>query len=134
MSHRPAIVPAMIAFDVLIAVFGPLASLIGRFTARPVTNAEGTNYASAAFGTVGVALAALVMAPLALALLYIAWATWARASWAWWANVVILAGLALGAFTGFIGGVLFLRLAIVGACVAAGAFWVRTDAREWYGA
>ena len=134
LSQRPQVVPAVIALDVLFALFGPVRMLLANAAARPTTNAEGTNYAQAAFGTVGVAFMAMFLVPLALALLFLAWGAWARAAWAWWLNAGLLAAVCLGAFTGFFGASVFVRIILIAITVAAGAFWLRPEARGWYGA
>ena len=133
-SSQPAIVPAVITLDVLLALFGPFAAVLGKFAARTVTNSEGTNYAGAAFGAVGIAFTALLMVPLGLFLLYIAWITWARGSWAWQANSVVLCGTAILSLTGFLGFAMFVRIVLAAACAIAAYLWFQPDAREWYGA
>src|SRR5207237_9316352 len=102
LSYRPPVISAVAGLDVLLAVFGPFGAVLGRYANRTVTNAEGTNYAGAAFGAVGIAFMALFMVPLGLALLYVAWVTWTRGSWAWSANVIVLAGTVLLALSGLL--------------------------------
>ncbi len=134
LSLRPPIINVVAALDALFALFGPFAVVMGRFMARTVTNAEGTNYAGAAFGAVGIAFTAMVMLPFGGFLLYIAWLTWARGSWAWQANAIVLCGAALLALVGFLTPSFSLRLLVVAACAAAAWFWFQPDVREWYGA
>lgn len=134
MSIRPPIVPGMTGLLVAFAIFGPFAAVISRYLARTTTNVEGTNYASAAFGAVGIAFTALVMIPLGLFLLYMAWLTWTRGSWIWMANTILLGAVAFLSLTGFLTSIFILRVLLIALCGAAGYFWFRPETREWYGA
>jgi hypothetical protein len=133
LAARPVIVPVMAGLDVLFAVFGPLAMVMGRFIGRTAVNTEGTNYLGAAFGAVGVAFVAMFMVPFAIALLVVAWGTIAQRSWAWPANILVLAALV------FLGG-LFLPLGTVGWVIrillaaVLGFMWSREETRAWLGA
>jgi len=120
--------------DVLIAVLGPFGAVLIKFTGRTVTNAEGTNYAGAAFGAVGIAFQALLMIPLGLFLLYLAWLTWSRASWAWLANAALLCGIAFLCFTGFFIPWWFFRVPLTALFAVAAWYWFRPESREWFGA
>lgn len=133
LTARPPIVPAMAAFDLLVALLGPVSSLLGRMAARPVTNPEGTNYISSAFGALGVAFAGAVLIPLALALVLIGWGTWTQRAWAWHANAAVLAGLAGMALLG-IGVAGFLRVLLLFVCAPALILWLSQNVREWFGA
>src|SRR5215212_9545585 len=73
LNVRPPVVPIMAAFCALVAVAGPFWSVLSRFMGRAQVNAESTNYVGAAFGAVGIALAALVMVPLGVAILVVSW-------------------------------------------------------------
>src|SRR5262249_37171900 len=133
LSYRPPIISAVTLLDLLLMVFWPIATLLGRLLTRPIANAEGTNYASAAFGAVGLAFTALVMIPLALFLLYVAWQTWTRGAFAWMANAVVLVGVIVLALIGYPTQVLFLRLLLIVVSAVALGFWLRQETRDWYG-
>jgi hypothetical protein len=132
LTVRPQIVPIMAAFCALLALVGPVWSLVARITTRPTMNAEGTNYAGAAFGAVGIAFAAMVLVPVALALLVVASGILTQRTWAWGAAAVVLAAGVLAALGGYLGIGLLKFVVLIGA-VALAALWFRKDAREWYG-
>ena len=131
-SYRPPVIPLMAAFDVLVALVGPVWAVIGRFMARPEVNSEGTNYAGAAFNAVGTAFLAVVMIPLALALWAAAFGTIAQRSWGWWASLGVLAAVLLGVLTRFLSvGVLKYPVLVVD--LALIVLWLQHSVREWYG-
>ncbi len=133
LAVRPPVIPIMAGLDVFLAIFGPVAAVLGKFSSRPQTNAEGTNYMGAAFGAVGVAFTAMVLVPVALALLVIAWGTITQKSWAWAANIGVLGVLIfLGNFL-LPWGTFGLIIRVV-AGVALGVLWIKNETREWYGA
>jgi len=133
LTTRPPIVPAMAALDLLAALAGPVGSFLNRLASRPVTNPEGTNYISSAFGALGVAFAGAVLIPLALGLVLIGWGTWTQRTWAWHANAVVLAGLIVMAVLG-VGAAGFLRVLLFLVCVPALGLWLHKDVRDWFGA
>src|SRR5438270_13027279 len=53
-ARLPPIVPIMAVLCLVAAFFGPLEMFLGRLTARPTVNAEGTNYVASTFGMLGV--------------------------------------------------------------------------------
>ena len=130
---RPAVVPVMAAFIALVAVAGPLWSVLSRFLSRPEINREGTNYVGAAFGAVGVALVALFLVPLAVAILVVAWGILTQRTWAWGAGVLVLAGTFMAGIVGYFFGPP-LKYVVMVVCIALTVMWFRNDAREWYGA
>lgn len=134
LSYRPPVIPGATALLVLIALFGPFSAVLGRFASRTVTNAEGTNYAGAAFCAVGIALTALFMIPIGIAFLYLAWATWTRATWVWTVDMVVFIGAVLLALTGHLASLALLNLPLAVASIAALVFWFRQDTRDWFGA
>jgi hypothetical protein len=133
LAVRPAIVPVMAAFCAVAALFGPIWSILSRFFGRAQVNSEGTNYLGAAFGAVGIALAALVLVPLAIVMLVVSWGILTQRTWAWGAGLVVLIGALFAAFTNyFFAGP--LKFVMIVAALAFSAMWFRKDAREWYGA
>lgn len=133
LAVRPPVIPAMAASLVLLALFGPMGALLSRFVGRTTVNAEGTNYMGAAFGAVGIALAALTLVPLALALLVVAWGTWTQHRWAWMIDLVVLCIVALMSLAGLWPHVLPLRVVLILAAVGLGYFWLRPETQRWYG-
>jgi hypothetical protein len=131
-SYRPPVIPVMAAFDVLVALVGPIWAVIGRFMARPQVNAEGTNYAGAAFNAVGIAFMAIFMIPLALALWAAAFGTIAQRTWGWYASLGVIVAVFLGIFTGFLS-VGLLRYPILIANIILAILWLQHSVREWYG-
>lgn len=132
LNTRPPIIAALALFDLLFALFWPLAFVVGAFAARQQVNAEGTNYIFAAIGAVGPTLAALVLIPVALALCALAWATWTQRPSAWVGN-----GYALGAFV-----LLALRkfpnapimtLVWIGLACGLAYLWFRPETKSWFG-
>lgn len=128
---RPPAVPIMTAFNVLVALMWPLATLLSRISSRPQVNAEGTNYAGAAFGAVGVAFLAMFMIPLGIALLVAAFGTWTQRSWGWYASAGTLGVIGAISIMGFIGGP--LRFVTIAVCIVLAILWFHRDVREWYG-
>ena len=133
LAVRPPVVPMAAALDVLLVVVGPLWTLVGRFAARPAVNAEGTNYAGAAFGAVGVLFSAIVLVPVAVALAVVAWGVMAHRTWAWTAQAFLLLVVAVIGLTGWLVPSLFLRLLLSAGAAVVGYLWVKEDARQWYG-
>ena len=133
LAIRPFVVPIMAAFCALAALFGPVWSLLSRFLGRAQVNQEGTNYLGAAFGAVGIALAALVLVPLAVAMLVVSWGILSHRTWAWGAGLVVVIGALFAAFTNyFFAGP--LKFVMIVCAIALAALWFRRDAREWFGA
>lgn len=131
-STRPAAVPAAAAFIVLLALAGPFGSVLARLHSQPAVNSEGTNYASSAFGAVGVALAALVLVPLGIAMLVAAWAVITQRTWGWYAAAAVFVIAAGMSITGAIPAVL-IRIILLAACGVAGFLWFRPETRKWFG-
>jgi hypothetical protein len=129
---RPQVVPVMVIYAVLIALFGPIGSLLGKIAGRSTLDSEGTNYMAPAFGAVGIAFSAMFMIPLAAAILFLAWGVWAQRTWAWTAGAFLLGIVILMGLTGMIGGMARI-IAILSAIIVA-ALWFRRDCREWFGA
>lgn len=132
LNYRPPVIPVMAAFDVLVALVGPVWAILGRFMARPEVNSEGTNYAGAAFNAVGIALLAVFMVPLALALWATAFGTITQRAWGWYGSLVVLAAVLLGSFTGFLS-LGFLKYPILVADIVLAIMWLQHSVREWYG-
>lgn len=133
LALRPPIIPFMAALDVLTAVFGPFAITLARSSARPVANAEGTNYVGVAFGALGAVFTAALLIPLGLVLLVTAWATWTQRTWAWTANAALLALSLVAALLAFSASPAeaLVRIALSG---AVAYFWFKPETKEWYGA
>lgn len=128
---RPPVIGAMTIFNILVALFWPLASVIGAFQARPVLKADGTNYIGAAIGTIGPFFTAILCIPLALALLGIAWGTWTQQPWAWKANGAAVIGFLLFTLTPMTGAPLkILWLAVAGALAY---LWFAPRTKAWFG-
>ena len=132
LERQPPVVIAMAIFNVLFAVFWPLATVMRSFQATPHVNEEGTNYAAAAFTTIGPILSAILLVPIALAILVLAWATWAQRTWAWTVNAFFLGGIALLAILKFSTS---HTLAFIYAGLACGLayFWFQQKTKAWYG-
>jgi hypothetical protein len=133
LAVRPPVIPMAAALTLALAALGPAWALASRFFSRPAVNAEGTNYVGAAFGAVGVAFAAMVLVPLALVLVFVAWGVMIQRTWAWTAQAVVLLGILVIGFTGWLIPSLFLRILLSVAAVIVGVMWMKQDAREWYG-
>ncbi len=127
LQTRPVAVIAMTVTIVIFALFWPLRTVLANFAAKPVTNAEGTNYIASAFGSIGPILSAALLIPAAVLLGIIAWATWTQRTWAWMASlavliVFVLINLRPSAMALFaIGG------------IALGVLWVLPRTKSWYG-
>ncbi|MCW3099080.1 MAG: hypothetical protein JWL77_4698 [Chthonomonadaceae bacterium] len=127
LETRPPAVIAMTALDIVFALFWPLRMVFANFAARQTTNAEGTNYVAAAFGTIGPILSAILLVPAAILLGVMAWGAWTQRPWAWMANFGVLIVFAL----------LNLRptptalLAV--AAIVIGVFWMMPRTKGWYG-
>jgi len=127
LETRPPAVIAVTVLDGVFALFWPLRIVFANFAARQTTNAEGTNYVAAAFGTVGPILAAILLVPAAIALGVFAWAAWTQRPWAWMANLGVLILFAL----------LNLHRSPTAlfavAAIAIGVFWMMPRTKGWYG-
>jgi hypothetical protein len=132
LNTRPPIIGAMALFDVLFALFWPLAFVVGAFAARQQVNGEGTNYIFAAIGTVGPALAALVLIPAALALCALAWATWTQRPSAWIGNAYTLGAFALLALRKFPNAPI-MSLVWIGVAGVLAYVWFRPETKAWFG-
>lgn len=132
LAVRPAIVPFAVALDVATALAGPIASVAGRFSARPQVNQEATNYLSAAFGALGVTFYAAAVLPVAIVLLLVAWGCFTQQTWAWKANAAVLVAGAVWGLTHMVGNAAAFICLV--AFVVIGVGWFRGSVREWYGA
>jgi hypothetical protein len=131
LEGRPPVVAAMALFDLLFAVFGPLAFVVGGFLNRQQANSEGTNYIGAAFGGIVVFLWALILIPLALALFGLAWATWTQRPWAWRANAAGLCAIAVFAMATFASRPIMTFIWVGLACGFA-YYWFKPEVKGWF--
>ena len=126
---RPPGATVATVFNVLFALFGPIAIILGAMSARPHVNASGTNYMAAATGAIGPVFALMFFGPIALGLFAAAWAAWNQISWGWTGTVIAASVCILyGLFRGSPVSIIWL---------AAGAvmfyFLFRPQTRVWYG-
>lgn len=128
---RPPAIGAATGFNIFVALFWPLAAIIGAFASRTRVNADGTNYISAVVGSIGPIFTALVMLPLTLALVVVAWGTWTQQTWAWKANAVTIVGFALLMLTR-IGSAPISLIWLIGSGALA-YLWFQPRTRAWYG-
>jgi hypothetical protein len=131
LNTRPPVIGAMAGFDVFVALFWPLASVIGAFRARPVPNAEGTNYIGAAVGTIGPIFTAMLCIPLAIVLGGIAWGTWTQQPWAWKANAVVVIGFLLFLLPRVAAAPLNIVWMVVAGALAF--LWFSPRTKAWFG-
>lgn len=129
---RPPGVLALVCFDLLVLVLGPVATLLRSIRAQPALNPDQTNYIGHAFGAVSTALWALVLAPVALALAVAALWAWTQRSGGWWATMVAAAAVAGAALLGLgISG--FMRIGAFAASILVLALGWNGRMRSWYG-
>jgi hypothetical protein len=129
---RPPAVPIAAALAGVWAVLGPAAYAVGAFRARPVTNAEGTNYIWSALGAVPVFFGIVTALPFAVGLAIIAWGVWTQRAWAWHAVCgAILVDIALAMHMYPESPVVAVFRGLVGLALAAA--WYQPSVRQWYG-
>ena len=128
---RPAVVTAMTLFDILYAVFWPIAYVIGAYMGRAQLNTEGTNYVAAALGSLGPLFSALALLPIGAMLCFLAWSTWTQRTWAWTANAWTIGIFVL---------IVFMKhqfslftFVCAGLAGALAYFWFLPRARAWFG-
>jgi len=128
LNTRPAVVMLMTVFDILFALFWPVAGLLHAYHAilHPTLN----NYIFSALSTVVPVLIAFILIPVTLGLFYVAWANWNQASWAWTVNALVLGICAICCLLSLFSfkAIVFLLLA-----AALASLWFRRETKAWFG-
>jgi hypothetical protein len=122
----------MVATDIVVAIFWPIALTLRAFAARTVLDPDATNYVGHAFSGLNAFLTAGVMLPLAAGLCLVAWGSATQRAWAWYVNVGLMGLVALHGLSSLGSAPLKGLLLLVVACTL-GTLWLRGDARRWYG-
>lgn len=131
LDTRPLVVSAMAIFQLLFALFWPVAVVMASFAAQPHTNAEGTNYLAAAFGAIGPFFVSITMLPVAVLLCFLAYASWTQRPWAW---SVALGVPALAVMVAYVRYGFGLWLFVWGgAAVVLTYLWLQSRTKNWYG-
>lgn len=132
MKARPPAATATAAFDGLLALFWPIATVVGSFAARKGLNGDMTNYLGSALGVVMPVLQALVLLPIAGLLFFVAWGTLKQRQWAWPANLGVLGLFALMTLRKLSAAPLLSGVELLAAAVLLG-LWFQPRTRAWYG-
>lgn len=130
LGGHPPVVVAVVIFDILFALFWPVAFVIHQYTGAGQVNASGSNYIFAALSMVGPVLFTFTLIPIALACLYLAWATWTQRPWAWLINTGVLAAATVVFVMNYpaMKAIVFLIL-VAGIAL----FWFRPATKSWFG-
>lgn len=138
LNVRPPAVTVAAVFDVLFALFTPIAIFLHSLP-HQVTNDPDMAYQntlSTAFGAVGAVVTGLIAIPIAVALCIHAWFVYRQRTWCWNVQIAVVGVFAIRSIMLFKASETFSHVLAAGYlafCVVFIALWTRPQVKAWYG-